>query len=58
MESMFDGCKSLKLVDLSSFNTSLITNMKSMLCGCTNLTSLNLSNFNTENIIQVNIVKV
>ena len=48
MQSMFEGCESLKSLDLSSFNTKSVEDMNSMFKGCTNLLSLNLSNFNTE----------
>ena len=47
MEYMFDGCSSLKNLNLSNFNTNNVTNMKSIFSWCS---SLNLSNFNTNNV--------
>ena len=46
--NMFNDCESLTSLDLSSFNTSLVTNMSSMFFGCASLTSLDLSSFNTS----------
>ena len=37
-------------LDLSSFNTSKVTNMQAMFAGLTNLQSLNLSSFDTRNV--------
>ena len=37
-------------LDLSSFNTSKVTNMEHMFSYCRSLTSLDLSNFNTSNV--------
>ena len=50
MSEMFEGCSSLKNLNLSNFNTSKVTNMSYMFYGCKALTSLNLSNFNTSNV--------
>ena len=50
MSSMFDGCSSLKELNLSNFNTAAVTDMELMFSGCSRLTSLNLSNFNTSNV--------
>ena len=47
---MFDGCYSLISIDLSSFNTTNITNMRSMFKRCSSLISLDLSSFNTTNV--------
>ena len=47
---MFEGCGSLSNLDLSSFNTSNVTDMGAMFYGCSNLTNLNLSSFNTSNV--------
>ena len=43
MNTMFFRCSSLTSLDLSNFNTSLVTNMLSMFENCSSLTSLNLS---------------
>ena len=45
---MFNSCSSLTSLDLSSFNTSVVTNMESMFSSCSSLTSLDLSSFNTS----------
>ena len=48
LECMFYGCKSLKSIDLSSFDTEQVTNMKRMFYDCSSLESLDLYNFNTD----------
>ena len=45
MNGMFDGCSSLKELNLSNFNTNNVTNMAFMFCRCSSLKELNLSNF-------------
>jgi surface protein len=45
---MFDGCSNLTTLDLSSFNTSSVTNMNGMFGYCKKLTTLDLSSFNTS----------
>ena len=50
MLGMFEGCSSLKSIDLSKFNTSNVTTMSMMFEDCTSLTSLDLSSFNTANV--------
>ena len=47
---MFDGCSSLKSIDLSSFNTTNVKDMSSMFWKCSSLKSLDLSSFNTTNV--------
>ena len=47
---MFAGCSSLTSLDLSSFNTSQVTDMRGLFDGSKNLTSLNVSSFNTSNV--------
>ena len=47
---MFYYCSNLTSLDLSSFNTSNVTNMTNMFYECRNLTSLDLSLFNTSKI--------
>ena len=47
---MFEGCSSLKELNLSNFNTNNVTNMYSMFHGCSSLKELNISNFNTNNV--------
>ena len=50
MGYMFDGCSSLKSLDLRSFNTANVTHMNSVFYGCSSLESLDLSSFNTANV--------
>ena len=50
MSNMFSNCSSLTGIDLSSFNTSNVTNMLQMFFACTSLESLDLSNFDTSNV--------
>ncbi len=50
MMYMFDDCKNLTNLNLSSFNTEKVTNMFFMFSGCENLTSLDVSSFNTSNV--------
>ena len=47
MSSMFEGCRSLKSLDLSSFDTWSATNMSSMFSDCADLVSLDLRSFRT-----------
>ena len=47
---MFHGCDNLYSLDLSSFDTSSVTNMSSMFHGCDNLYSLDLSSFDTSSV--------
>ena len=51
VDAMFWDCKSLKSVDLSSFNKSLICKMLFMFQNCYELTSIDLSYFDTRNVI-------
>ena len=50
MDGMFTNCSSLKVLNLSNFNTNNVTNMRGMFRGCFSLKELNLSNFNTNNV--------
>ncbi len=47
MGVMFQGCESLKKLDLSSFDTSMVTNMAYMFNHCYSLESIDLSSFDT-----------
>lgn len=53
MICMFYNCKNLDFLDVSGWNTSLVSNMGWMFCGCESLTSLNVSNFNTRNVVNM-----
>ena len=50
MRYMFDGCWSLKSLDLTNFNTENVENMSSMFRDCYALESLDLSSFNTAKV--------
>ena len=50
MEGMFEGCSSLKELNLFNFNTNNVTNMGAIFNKCSSLKELNLSNFNTNNV--------
>ena len=43
---MLYRCKSLKKINLSTFNTNNVTNMPDIFCECTSLKELDISNFN------------
>ena len=47
---MFAGCDTIKEIDLTNFNASLVTNMGNMFDDCIKLTSINLSNLDTSNV--------
>ena len=44
MSFMFSGCRGFTSLDLSSFNTSNVTNMNWMFANCKGLTNLDLRN--------------
>ena len=50
MASMFFGCSGLTSLDLSHFDTSLVTNMASMFQNCSSLTSLDVSDWDTSKV--------
>ena len=50
MKGMFYKCLSLENLDLSSFNTSNVTDMRSMFEGCSSLLNLNIYNFDTSKV--------
>lgn len=47
---MFGGCNALTTLDLSSFNTQNVTDMRGMFDSCYKLTTLDASNFDTKNV--------
>ena len=47
---MFNGCYSLRLLDLSTFNTISVTSMSWMFYECSSLSSLDLYTFNTSSV--------
>ena len=54
---MFSECNELEYLDLSTFNTSKITNMEGLFNNCNKLKKIKgLNNFNTSNVI--NMVKM
>ena len=50
MMYMFNDCKNLTNLNLSSFNTEKVTDIFFMFSGCESLTSLDVSSFNTSNV--------
>ncbi len=50
MRSLFDGCSSLKSVDLKEFDTSNVTSMAVMFYLCGNLREADLSGFDTNSV--------
>jgi len=50
MESMFFGCYSLTMLDLSSFNTSSATNLNGMFFACSKLVLVDISSFDISNV--------
>ncbi len=52
-EHMFDSLSNIIYIDLSNFNSSLVTLMNSMFCGCSGLKSLNLNNFITSEVVDM-----
>ena len=54
MSHMFYNCKSLLSLDLSTFETSNVTNMEYMFYGCNQLSNINLISFNTSSVIDMN----
>lgn len=50
MGSMFNNCASLISLDVSSFNTSNVTDMNRMFASCDALTSLDISSFDTGSV--------
>ena len=47
---MFSGCSSLKSLDLSSFDTNNVKEMRNMFSGSYSLEYLDLSSFNATNV--------
>ena len=54
MSSMFEYCRSLTNLNLSSFNIKNVFSMNDMFSKCGNLTNLNLSSFDTKNVSCMN----
>ena len=50
---MFRKCSNITEIDLSNFNTSLVTAMNSMFAFCSSLISLDLSNIDTNHVIKM-----
>lgn len=50
MWQMFDGCKSLKEIDLKGFKTNDVTNMGCAFANCSSLVTLDLTEFVTNNV--------
>ena len=48
MRNMFEGCMSLKSLNLLNLDTSLVIDMNYMFQGCSNLPNVSISHFNTS----------
>lgn len=53
MSSMFDGCQSLKKIDLSRFDTRKVTDVRRMFYDCKSLLKYDLSNFDLSSVTDV-----
>ena len=53
LSNLFSSFTKLEELDLSSFNTSNVTNMSFMFSKCSSLKELNLNNFNTNNVTKM-----
>ena len=56
MDHTFYFCKSLKSLDLSSWNTSNVKDMSYLFKDCANLESLDLSGWDTSNVKDMGMV--
>ena len=54
LSKLFSSFTKLEELDLSSFNTTNVTNMSFMFSKCSSLKELNLNNFNTNNVTKMN----
>lgn len=54
MAGLFEGCSSLKSLDLSSWDTSNLDFMNSVFEGCSSLTYLNVSGWKTDKVTSMN----
>jgi surface protein len=50
LREMFYSCEEITEIDMTNFDTSLVTVMDSMFKRCHSLSSLNISNFDTTNV--------
>ena len=51
---IFNNCRNITSIDLSSFDSSKVTHMNYMFSECYNLNEINLNNLNTNNVIDIN----
>jgi len=54
MSQMFLNCRSLKELNLTSFNTNSVQDMSQMFSGCSDLRMLNITNFDTKKVTNMN----
>lgn len=54
MSQMFLNCRSLKNLDLKSFQTNQVNDMSQMFGGCSDLRVLNITNFDTSRVTNMN----
>ena len=52
--SLFSGCENITFIDLSNFNTELMTNFNYMFLNCYKLKEIKFGNFNTKKMAKMN----
>lgn len=50
MNRMFDSCRNLEYLDLSSFDTKNVFDIEALFYECNNLKNINLDNFKTTSL--------
>ena len=53
MQEIFSGCKKLKKLDISNFDTSNAINMEGIFSNCENLNYINFENIKTDSLIEM-----
>ena len=53
MDSMFESCLAIELLDLSSFNTSSVVSMDGMFLNCSSLVSIECLGWDTSNVVKM-----
>lgn len=54
LKSLFEGCAELEVLDVSTFDTSSVTDMRSMFYKCISLKAIDVSSFDTSNVEKMN----
>ena len=56
MEYMFNGCRNLQTLNLSTFKPKVVQTTSAMFQNCSSLTSLDLSNWDTSNLTNIGVM--